>query len=42
MNVVIDKFPFIVRYYQIAARDLLTNEFYNEALPYLEKLSMKK
>jgi tetratricopeptide (TPR) repeat protein len=36
MNVIIDKFPYIFRYYQIAVQDLLSNEFYNEALPYLE------
>ncbi|MCZ6702040.1 MAG: hypothetical protein O6940_03255, partial [Ignavibacteria bacterium] len=36
MNVIIDKFPYIFRYYQIAVQDLLSNEFYNEALPFLE------
>jgi len=36
MNAVIDKFPYVIRYYQIIAQDLLTNEFYNEALLYLE------
>ena len=36
MNAVIDKFPYVIRYYQIIAQDLLINEYYNEALLYLE------
>ncbi|UCH66575.1 MAG: SGNH/GDSL hydrolase family protein, partial [Ignavibacterium sp.] len=36
MKVIIDKFPYVISYYKIAAKDLLAKKFFNEAIHYLE------